>query len=62
MRRYFVDIGSAGGHRAMAKAVVPLEAFRARFGDDRLSEKMTELLLEFLHEAPEKRKEPVASH
>ena len=24
VRRYFVDIGSAGGHRAMAKAVVPL--------------------------------------
>ena len=32
VRRYFVDIGSAGGHRAMAKAVVPLDAFQARFG------------------------------
>ncbi len=32
VRRYFVDIGSAGGHRAMAKAVVPLDAFEARFG------------------------------
>ena len=32
VRRYFVDIGSAGGHRAMAKAVVPLEAFQSRFG------------------------------
>src|SRR5207302_9805143 len=33
VRRYFADIGSAGGHRAMAKAIVPIEAFRARFGD-----------------------------
>ena len=29
----FGDIGSAGGHRAMAKAVVPLEKFKAKFGD-----------------------------
>jgi nanoRNase/pAp phosphatase (c-di-AMP/oligoRNAs hydrolase) len=29
----FGDIGSAGGHRAMAKAVVPIERFRAKFGD-----------------------------
>ena len=27
VRRYFADIGSAGGHRAMAKAVVPMRAF-----------------------------------
>ena len=48
VRRYFVDIGSAGGHRAMAKAVVPLDAFQARFGADRrttmIGEKMAELL------------------
>jgi nanoRNase/pAp phosphatase (c-di-AMP/oligoRNAs hydrolase) len=66
VRRYFVDIGSAGGHRAMAKAVIPLDAFQARFGpiDDNVGHKMTELLLEFMHEAPEekKKKEPVASH
>jgi nanoRNase/pAp phosphatase (c-di-AMP/oligoRNAs hydrolase) len=66
VRRYFVDIGSAGGHRAMAKAVIPLEAFQARFGpiDDNAGHKMTELLLEFMHEAPEdkKKKEPVGSH
>ncbi len=65
VRRFFVDIGSAGGHRAMAKAIVPLEAFQARFGAvrDDLGEKMTALLMEFLHEAPEekKRKEPVGS-
>ena len=29
----FGDIGSAGGHRAMAKAVVPIEKFRQKFGD-----------------------------
>jgi nanoRNase/pAp phosphatase (c-di-AMP/oligoRNAs hydrolase) len=29
----FGDIGSAGGHRAMAKAVVPIERFRDKFGD-----------------------------
>ena len=29
----FGDIGSAGGHRAMAKAVMPIEKFRAKFGD-----------------------------
>jgi nanoRNase/pAp phosphatase (c-di-AMP/oligoRNAs hydrolase) len=32
-RRYFSELGSAGGHRAMAKAVVPLQAFRERYGD-----------------------------
>ena len=29
----FGDIGSAGGHRAMAKAVMALDKFRAKFGD-----------------------------
>jgi nanoRNase/pAp phosphatase (c-di-AMP/oligoRNAs hydrolase) len=33
MKRLFDDIGSAGGHRAMAKAVIPLDRFRERFGD-----------------------------
>jgi len=28
----FADIGNAGGHRAMAKAVIPIEAFRRKFG------------------------------
>jgi nanoRNase/pAp phosphatase (c-di-AMP/oligoRNAs hydrolase) len=66
VRRYFVDIGSAGGHRAMAKAVIALEAFQARFGaiDDEIGRKMSELLLEFLHEATDekKKKEAVGSH
>ena len=67
VRKYFVEIGSAGGHRAMAKAVVPLEGFKKRFGDideGQMSEKLIGLLQEFLHETPEekKRKEPVGSH
>ncbi len=32
VRRFFADIGSAGGHRAMAKAVVPLGRFHEKFG------------------------------
>jgi nanoRNase/pAp phosphatase (c-di-AMP/oligoRNAs hydrolase) len=33
MKRLYDDIGSAGGHRMMAKAVVPLERFREKFGE-----------------------------
>ena len=66
VRKYFVEIGSAGGHRAMAKAVVPLEAFQKRFGpiDDKVGEKMSNLLQEFLHETTEekRKKEPVGSN
>lgn len=32
VRALFGDIGSAGGHQAMAKAVVPLKAFRRKYG------------------------------
>lgn len=57
VRRWFNDTGSAGGHRTMAKAVVPLEAFQAKFGTcegSRINQRMLELVLEFLHEAKEK--------
>jgi nanoRNase/pAp phosphatase (c-di-AMP/oligoRNAs hydrolase) len=53
VRKYFADIGSAGGHRAMAKAVVPLAAFRAKFGNlqaDGFTESVLAMALEFLHE------------
>jgi nanoRNase/pAp phosphatase (c-di-AMP/oligoRNAs hydrolase) len=53
VRKHFADIGSAGGHRAMAKAVVPLAAFRDKFGNldaDALTEKVIRLALDFLHE------------
>ena len=64
VRRFFSDIGSAGGHRAMAKAIVPLDAFYARFGrlnEHQMTDKIHELIAQFLHEtAPaEKKKEPV---
>jgi nanoRNase/pAp phosphatase (c-di-AMP/oligoRNAs hydrolase) len=33
LKKLYDDIGSAGGHRAMAKAVVPLDRFKERFGE-----------------------------
>jgi nanoRNase/pAp phosphatase (c-di-AMP/oligoRNAs hydrolase) len=64
VKRWFADIGSAGGHRAMAKAVVPVEKFRQKFGELQGSEitaKIGELAEQFLREpAAEKRKEAVA--
>jgi nanoRNase/pAp phosphatase (c-di-AMP/oligoRNAs hydrolase) len=53
VRKYFHEIGNAGGHRAMAKAVVPLRAFREKFGTlqaDEYTERILALALEFLHE------------
>jgi nanoRNase/pAp phosphatase (c-di-AMP/oligoRNAs hydrolase) len=63
VKRWFGDVGSAGGHRAMAKAVVPVDRFRQKFGDlgsAALTERIAEMAEQFLHEqAPEKKKEPV---
>jgi nanoRNase/pAp phosphatase (c-di-AMP/oligoRNAs hydrolase) len=66
VRKCFGEIGNAGGHRAMAKAVMPMAAFRQRFGNlqgDELNEKVLDLALQFLHEhAPaERRREPAAA-
>jgi hypothetical protein len=63
VRRLFADIGSAGGHRAMAKAVVPMAAFRGKFGNltsDEIGAKLQELAAQFLHEATpaDKKREP----
>jgi nanoRNase/pAp phosphatase (c-di-AMP/oligoRNAs hydrolase) len=68
VRRFFADIGSAGGHRAMAKAVAPMRAFREKFGNldgELISAKLHALVHEFLqHEQPapdkdkEKKREP----
>src|SRR4051812_13069798 len=64
VKRWFADIGSAGGHRAMAKAVVPVEKFRQKFGDlqgGEITAKIGEMAGQFLREAaPDKRKEIVA--
>jgi nanoRNase/pAp phosphatase (c-di-AMP/oligoRNAs hydrolase) len=60
VRKYFADIGSAGGHRAMAKAVVPLRPFREKYGNlnaDGFTDRVLAMALEFLHEhqPPEKK-------
>jgi nanoRNase/pAp phosphatase (c-di-AMP/oligoRNAs hydrolase) len=55
VRRFFADIGSAGGHRAMAKAVVPMRAFRDKFGDlpgEVISAKLQDLVHEFRQHEP----------
>jgi nanoRNase/pAp phosphatase (c-di-AMP/oligoRNAs hydrolase) len=57
VRRWFNDIGNAGGHRTMAKAVVPLEAFQKKFGTyegSRINQAMLDMVLEFLHETKDK--------
>jgi nanoRNase/pAp phosphatase (c-di-AMP/oligoRNAs hydrolase) len=64
VKRWFADIGSAGGHRALAKAVVPVARFREKFGNlsgDEIHERIRALAEQFLHEAgpAERRKEPV---
>ena len=62
VRNVFGDIGSAGGHRAMAKAVVPVERFRAKFGDLSgvgIASRIGELAEQFLSE-PSAEKKPAA--
>jgi len=53
VRKIFSDVGSAGGHRAMAKAVIPLRAFRAKFGllsDDAINLTIRNMAMQFLHD------------
>ena len=64
VKKSFAEIGSAGGHRAMAKAVIPIQQFREKFGNLEgadLSRKVAQLFAEFLHEHPasDRRKEPI---
>jgi nanoRNase/pAp phosphatase (c-di-AMP/oligoRNAs hydrolase) len=63
VKRWFADIGSAGGHRAMAKAVVPMERFREKFGDlqgPAITARISEIAEQFLHEpVTDKKKEAV---
>ena len=59
VKRWFADIGSAGGHRAMAKAVVPMDRFRAKYGDlqgSALTARLAEMADQFLHEAAGEKK------
>jgi nanoRNase/pAp phosphatase (c-di-AMP/oligoRNAs hydrolase) len=63
VKRWFADIGSAGGHRAMAKAVVPIDRFRAKYGDldgAALTERLADMADQFLHEAAAEKKLSVA--
>jgi nanoRNase/pAp phosphatase (c-di-AMP/oligoRNAs hydrolase) len=62
VRKLFADVGSAGGHRAMAKAVVPLAGFRTKYGllsDDAISLTIKNLAVQYLreHAASDKKKE-----
>jgi nanoRNase/pAp phosphatase (c-di-AMP/oligoRNAs hydrolase) len=54
-RRFLGDVGNAGGHRAAAKAVVPMRAFREKYGslDSKgISVLLHDLVEQFLHEGP----------
>ena len=62
VRKLFAEVGSAGGHRAMAKAVIPLRAFREKFGlfsDDAINLTIKNLAVQYLreHAASEKKKD-----
>ena len=64
VKRWFADIGNAGGHRAMAKAVVPMERFREKFGElsgPEITARIAEMAETFLHEASAEKKKEVAS-
>jgi len=63
VKRWFADIGNAGGHRAMAKAVVPIDRFREKFGvldSTAITSRIADMAEQFLHEpmAEKKRPEP----
>ena len=64
VKRWFGDIGSAGGHRAMAKAVVPVERFHEKFGlvdAAAVTARIAEMAETFLHETTgDKKREVVA--
>ena len=62
VKRWFGDIGSAGGHRAMAKAVVPLARFQEKFGvmeGPAVTARIAEMAETFLRETSDKKREPV---
>ncbi len=64
VRKYFGEIGSAGGHRAMAKAVVPLQAFAARYGartPKQINAAIANLADQFIHEGNGGRKDTTST-
>ena len=64
LKACFADVGNAGGHRAMAKAVVPVIAFRDKFGSldsERMSQLLSDLATEFLGEADHGQAQPASA-
>ena len=60
----FADVGNAGGHRAMAKAVVPVATFRDKFGSldtERMSQLLSDMAEEFLSEATHGHAQPASA-
>jgi nanoRNase/pAp phosphatase (c-di-AMP/oligoRNAs hydrolase) len=58
MRQAFGGIGSAGGHRAMAKAVIPVSKYKATYGSiaaEDVTARLSDLMRHFLRNQPEKR-------
>ena len=59
VKRWFAELGSAGGHRAMAKAVVPIDRFRAKYGNlesEAMTAQLATLAEQFLHEPAAEKK------
>ena len=59
VKRWFAEIGSAGGHRAMAKAVVPMDRFLAKHGDldpAAFTARLADMAEQFLHEPATEKK------
>lgn len=59
VKRWFSELGSAGGHRAMAKAVVPIDRFRAKYGNlesEAMTAQLASLAEQFLHEPAAEKK------
>ena len=57
VNKWFKDIGSAGGHRAMAKAVIPIGAFQNKFGTietDKITVLIGDLATQFILESNQK--------
>jgi nanoRNase/pAp phosphatase (c-di-AMP/oligoRNAs hydrolase) len=64
VKKVFAELGSAGGHRALAKAVVPMAKFREKFGPlsaVEIGARIGELAEQFLHEHPLPEKKKVSS-
>jgi nanoRNase/pAp phosphatase (c-di-AMP/oligoRNAs hydrolase) len=64
VKKVFANLGSAGGHRALAKAVVPMAKFREKFGNlsaIEIGRRIGELAEQFLHEHPFPEKKKVSS-